>query len=159
MLRSRKKASGDMSDGVGVERSHLSHPNSPSQSGREAEQRSEGVVAERVVISTEQGGLDDDEKDSGISDAAEEQLLPEEADKERKENLLSICLQVFLPFMIAGFGMMLAGLLLDAVQVAPLITGACSYHPSLPSTGACTLILLKSSYWFLLYSDSKGIWK
>lgn len=84
---------------------------------------------ERVVILSEvelRRGEDEDE-DSGISEpACEDRLLafPEEMAGRgtggKKERLQDIFVQVFFPFMIAGFGMMAAGLLLDEVQVRPL---------------------------------------
>ena len=73
--------------------------------------------SERVVIMT---GRDDRgaEEDSGISEAPEDHLLPDSRDVEpRKETMWHIAIQVFIPFLIAGFGMMTAGLLLDKVQV------------------------------------------
>lgn len=74
---------------------------------------------ERVVIIT-QGAADED---SGISEAPEDHLLAETRDSEqrtepRKETLWHIAIQVFIPFLIAGFGMMAAGLLLDKVQAS-----------------------------------------
>jgi hypothetical protein len=80
---------------------------------------------ERVVILTEHEAPDRDaEDDSGISEATEEHLLADsrEADRPsrtepRKETMWHVGIQVFIPFLIAGFGMMAAGLLLDKVQV------------------------------------------
>ena len=77
---------------------------------------------ERVVILTEHEERDAEE-DSGISEAMEEHLLADsrEADpsriEPRKETMWHVAIQVFIPFLIAGFGMMAAGLLLDKVQV------------------------------------------
>lgn len=83
---------------------------------------------ERVVIMTGQ----EVEEDSGISEATEDHLLAgtdsrsREVDtgrsEPRKETLWHVAIQVFIPFLIAGFGMMAAGLLLDSVQVVILIT-------------------------------------
>ena len=75
---------------------------------------------ERVVILTEheERGAEDD---SGISEATEEHLLVESREEPRaeprKETMWHVAIQVFIPFLIAGFGMMAAGLLLDKVQV------------------------------------------
>ncbi len=76
------------------------------------EESSDGVLSEgegeRVTIVSEG-------EDSGISE-----LGPEEHTKTpgtRHEKLCTVLLQVGIPFVIAGFGMMAAGLLLDAVQV------------------------------------------
>ncbi len=64
----------------------------------------------------------DPDQDSGIS--CEDHLLKVSEGLEaggprgpQKEKLRDILVQVFVPFMIAGLGMMAAGLLLDAVQV------------------------------------------
>ena len=40
--------------------------------------------------------------------------------KESSETSLQICLQVTLPYIIAGFGMVAAGMVLDIVQVSAL---------------------------------------
>lgn len=84
---------------------------------------------ERVVIMTEHDAEERGaEDDSGISEATEEHLLAadsrsrEAADRSgrtepRKETMWHVAIQVFIPFLIAGFGMMAAGLLLDKVQV------------------------------------------
>lgn len=40
-----------------------------------------------------------------------------ESNDQSKETYLSIAIQVFIPFLIAGFGMVGAGLVLDLVQV------------------------------------------
>lgn len=95
-------------------------------------------LMETTVIITEphsEDKLDKDDGDSGISETAEEYLLPGPRDREgggggapangKKETVLETLIQVFIPFMIAGFGMMAAGLLLDRVQV-----GLCSMSPS-----------------------------
>ncbi len=52
---------------------------------------------------------------SGVSELADEDHLTS-ATKPR-EKLCSVLIQVSVPFIVAGFGMMAAGLLLDAVQV------------------------------------------
>ena len=90
----------------------------------------ERSLMETTVIITEpraEDKLEKDDGDSGISEAAEEHLLPGARDREgggggtptsgKKETILETLIQVFIPFMIAGFGMMAAGLLLDKVQV------------------------------------------
>lgn len=76
---------------------------------------------ERVVIMTEHEDRTAEE-DSGISEAPEDHLLTDSKEAEsraepRKESMWHIAIQVFIPFLIAGFGMMAAGLLLDKVQV------------------------------------------
>ena len=59
----------------------------------------------------------DIDQDSGIS--CEDHLLKdtEYPRGPQKEKLRDVVVQVFIPFMIAGLGMMAAGLLLDTVQV------------------------------------------
>ena len=91
-------------------------------------------VMEMPVIVTEPRATekqqDRDGGDSGISEttAVEERLLPTGGSEARetapeyghttkKETVLETLIQIFIPFMIAGFGMMAAGLLLDKVQV------------------------------------------
>lgn len=92
-------------------------------------------IVETAVILTEpraEDKMERDDGDSGISDpAVEERLLPtasrtkengdgslpEYNNGQKKESVLETLVQVFFPFMIAGFGMMAAGLLLDEVQV------------------------------------------
>ena len=54
--------------------------------------------------------ISDEEPDSSVS------LVEHE-----EETSLSICLQVTLPYIIAGFGMVLAGMVLDVVQVCSTI--------------------------------------
>ena len=63
-----------------------------------------------------------DDGDSGISESASEESNPltelsHGTITEKKEGILGIVVQIFIPFMIAGFGMMFAGFLLDYVQV------------------------------------------
>ena len=65
---------------------------------------------------------DGHEDDSGISESASEESslmteTPKGGDKEAKEGWASVVLQIFVPYLIAGVGMMLAGMLLDHVQV------------------------------------------
>ena len=102
----------------------------------------ERVIAESTVIVTEPRATDRDDGDSGISEtpAMEERLLPLDGVKEggddrspeygngkKKETILDTLIQIFIPFMIAGFGMMAAGLLLDAVQVGDLLSDLSSF--------------------------------
>ena len=82
---------------------------------------------ERVIILSSTESFQEDERDSGISEPAEEHLLrqteptPDGPRVVKKERIISIFIQVFIPFLIAGFGMMAAGLLLDAVQVSHML--------------------------------------
>lgn len=115
----------------------------------------ERSIMETTVIVTEPRATDKlerDDGDSGISETAEEHLLPRgnraggreggapapEYAKRKKETILETLIQVFIPFMIAGFGMMAAGLLLDTVQVclySTLHAVSVPCHPSLPALG------------------------
>lgn len=90
------------------------------QCPRLMEQR-KGYV-ERVVIVSEPETNGD--ADSGIAElAGEENGHIEGGDglehvvKKKRESLLVMMVQIVIPFFFAGFGMMAAGLLLDAVQV------------------------------------------
>lgn len=67
---------------------------------------------ERVTIVEEAG-----DNDSGISEVGGEDH-PTSPPGRRVEGVCAILTQVTIPFVIAGFGMMAAGLLLDAVQVS-----------------------------------------
>ena len=89
-------------------------PNNNHVGGEEDEK----CERERVVIQTVHSGEEDD--DSGISELPyghEEHLLDLPRRRMKRETLWDVCIQVFIPFMIAGFGMLAAGLLLDTVQV------------------------------------------
>lgn len=95
---------------------------SPRQSNSNhvgVEEEEEECERERVVIQTVRSGEEEDD-DSGISELPyghEEHLLESSGRRIKRETLWDICIQVFIPFMIAGFGMLAAGLLLDTVQV------------------------------------------
>lgn len=43
--------------------------------------------------------------------------LPEERPKVEEESAIAICLQVLFPYLLAGMGMVMAGMVLDNVQV------------------------------------------
>ena len=88
------------------------------------EERTETYI-ERVTIFPEQlnSPVDDD---SGVSELGGEDHplsgdVPPRHRKTGKETVCSILTQVAIPFVIAGFGMMAAGLLLDAVQVCGML--------------------------------------
>ena len=65
-----------------------------------------GSVDRQPLLS---GGNDEEETEEG----AQEEMMEEE----EKETYLSILLQVLVPYLIAGFGMVGAGMVLDVVQV------------------------------------------
>ena len=87
---------------------------------------SEPVASESIEMATQ---LSDENSDSGISqnDSDTEVLIysnhsrppnPVLIDDDTRESWLSIASQVFIPFMIAGFGMVAAGLVLEHVKVS-----------------------------------------
>lgn len=49
---------------------------------------------------------------------AEAKMLGEDDDQPLQETYLSIAIQVFIPFLIAGLGMVFAGLVFDRIQVS-----------------------------------------
>lgn len=72
--------------------------------------------AKHILIIHEEDG------DSGISETASEELSvltepPRGSVSEEHEGFISVIVQIFIPYIIAGFGMMSAGFLLDYVQV------------------------------------------
>ena len=99
---------------------------SSTRSSSELRERSgpEGELLLKHVLHGEK----ETEDDSGISESSCEGSTlvatatsagTEQAEEaERKESLMTVALQVFFPFLIAGFGTMLAGMLLDYVQVS-----------------------------------------
>jgi len=131
-----------MSEGDGREhRVEVTSDTSPqsgalsSQEGRHSRQRSSEHISEeggedelereRVIIQTVQESHGEDDDDSGIAElpcSYEEHLLKGQVlevpgSRLKRERVWDILIQVFIPFMIAGFGMLAAGLLLDEVQV------------------------------------------
>lgn len=84
--------------------------------------------------------MTEDETENNLLEMKEEihQLLDEvqmkplklHKDEEKPENVLSISVQVFIPFIVAGLGMVCAGLVLDQVQVI-LYSGLLIFIPLL----------------------------
>lgn len=62
--------------------------------------------------------LVDDLEKGHLPDVVVETKMLASADARHSETYLSITVQVFIPFLIAGFGMVGAGLVLDVVQVS-----------------------------------------
>lgn len=58
-----------------------------------------------------------DRTTQGIRSVRSNEKSKKHFDDQNSENFLSISLQVFIPFLVAGFGMVGAGLVLDVVQV------------------------------------------
>ena len=135
-----------MSEGDGGEhRVEVTSDTSPqsgalsSQEGRHSRQRSSEHISEegeedelereRVIIQTDQESRGEDDDDSGIAElpcSYEEHLLKGQVlevpgSRLKRERVCDILIQVFIPFMIAGFGMLAAGLLLDEVQVCTVV--------------------------------------
>lgn len=85
---------------------------------------------ERVVILSDhdnKGGSGDADSGISLTEMAGEDH-GQNGDKHTKfkpESLLLLVVQIVIPFFFAGFGMMAAGLLLDAVQVSNSRLGAC----------------------------------
>ena len=108
------------SRGEAVSNHHRQYsPRQNDSNHMEEEEEEEECERERVVIQTVRSGEEEDD-DSGISELPyghEEHLLDPPGRRIKRETLWDVCIQVFIPFMIAGFGMLAAGLLLDAVQV------------------------------------------
>ena len=103
-------------------------PSTSSESRERSACRSDGKLLVNHIVLEEKATEDD----SGISESSCESSalvatatyaesgpsdLPESDDGGKKERLLMVGLQVFFPFLIAGFGTMMAGMLLDYVQV------------------------------------------
>ena len=82
----------------------------------------QGQSEERVVFLSDQNGKErsNGDADSGISLEDEHsnggKVSVNTADQ--SESLVALIVQIVIPFFFAGFGMMVAGLLLDAVQVS-----------------------------------------
>lgn len=75
---------------------------------------------EMPIIVTTVTESDNNENDNGkLPDIVAEATTCNETQSE--ETFLSIAIQVFIPFLIAGFGMVCAGLVLDRIQVTYLI--------------------------------------
>lgn len=75
------------------------------------------------VISDEAASVDGKSLDSGVYDEEARGDLPskpggdsEKSSQDKEESLFSICVQVFIPFLIAGLGTCGAGLVLDIVE-------------------------------------------
>ena len=75
-----------------------------------------------------------DEVEKGrLPDVVVETKILGSPDAHHSETYLSIAIQVFIPFLIAGFGMVGAGLVLDVVQVSISSRRQGMYFPQLQS--------------------------
>lgn len=76
-----------------------------------------------------QGGaqlsLVEDVEKGHLPDVVVETKMLASPDAHQSETYLSIAIQVFIPFLIAGFGMVGAGLVLDVVQVSSSTEQTC----------------------------------
>lgn len=64
----------------------------------------------------------DDNENGRLPDVVvEAKMLGEDEGGPMQETYLSIAIQVFIPFLIAGLGMVFAGLVLDRIQVPSLL--------------------------------------
>jgi len=75
-----------------------------------------------------------------------------------KESRLAILLEVSVPFLLAGFGCVLAGLLLDVVEVCTFIFVQWC-NDIVCSIGHCLMRYLNCTLWSLHFWDLKGTWK
>lgn len=94
-------------------------------------------------------------------DEDEDSLESYPIQKVEEETFWSVSIQIFIPFLIAGFGMVGAGLILDIVQVKKhRVQFSCknsflkpAYLVLCPSTGQFLLKFLKCLYSYLLCLD------
>lgn len=83
----------------------------PAANVNSNDDRNETAAIELTMVSSSLENID-----SRLPDVVVETRIYEAA-AENKETYFSIAIQVFIPFLIAGFGMVGAGLVLDVVQV------------------------------------------
>lgn len=95
---------------------HVQHiPKSPPEtsSPSSAFETNPAIDMEITLVNSQ----DDSENDNGrLPDVVVEAKVCNE-DEQTHETYFSIAIQVFIPFLIAGFGMVFAGLVLDKIQV------------------------------------------
>ena len=111
---------------LGQEGRHSSRQQNSKHVSEEGEE--DELERERVIIHTDRESRGEDD-DSGISEppcSYDEHLLPGQVSEMpgsrlKRERVWDIFIQVFIPFLIAGFGMLTAGLLLDTVQVCTVV--------------------------------------
>jgi hypothetical protein len=76
-----------------------------------------GPTAVDMEITLVKSPQDNSDNDNGrLPDVVVEAKIYDDEDQTR-ETYFSIAIQVFIPFLIAGFGMVFAGLVLDRIQV------------------------------------------
>jgi len=111
---------------------------------------------------------DDESGDSGIVDAKVDlecggvetlTSLSPTLTSPPKESRLAILLEVSVPFLLAGFGCVLAGLLLDVVEVCILSTVIYCMCVIFTSIGHCLMRYLSCTLWSLHFWVLKGTWK
>ena len=100
-----------------------SPPRSPvavSTSTTESRQRraSENIDDSEQKESEEDSGISETSDISPLITITSTPTVREDGGGTKKERLLMVVLQVFFPFLVAGFGTMFAGMLLDYVQVS-----------------------------------------
>ncbi len=139
LVQRRRNVLSDNSSEVRGSGLSLSEQNVEVKGGMDVGEGTIRQVAEenqgRVVILSDPG-----DEDSGISELGGEDhpVLIEKGEgrhppagkggrEEKPEPLCTLIIQIIIPFFFAGFGMMLAGLLLDAVQVRKA-TPSAVYH-------------------------------
>lgn len=85
---------------------------SPNTNSIEVESTFNDTGIEMTLVSSSMENIDN----SRLPDVVAETKIYE-AEPQAKETYFSIAIQVFIPFLVAGFGMVGAGLVLDLVQV------------------------------------------
>lgn len=99
------------------------------------------VVNDMELTIVPSPAVESSENDNGILPdvVVEAKVFPEGGDQTH-ETYLSIAIQVFIPFLIAGFGMVFAGLVFDKIQVE--VYGITGFHKNYfifsPSIGPCS---------------------
>lgn len=94
---------------------HISAPREHSNLAETKDKLSHSTVEMNTVIATVTEP-DNNENDNGrLPDIVVEANIWNDAQTE--ETYFSIAIQVFIPFLVAGFGMVFAGLVLDRIQV------------------------------------------
>lgn len=91
-----------------------------------------------------QGGaqlsLVEDVEKGHLPDVVVETKMLASPDAHHSETYLSIAIQVFIPFLIAGFGMVGAGLVLDVVQVSLVIRSKLASVLKIKYAVSCSVI-------------------
>lgn len=117
MFYSREESYG--SDAMGSINHHVQRiPKSPTEISSPSSALGSFPANDMEITLVSQQITDNSDNDNGrLPDVVVETKIYEE-DKQIQETYLTIAIQVFIPFLIAGFGMVFAGLVLDKIQVS-----------------------------------------